>query len=111
MADDTRPVYLAADSSSGLIRDIVFIDARAPDLQDLLAGVKPGEAVYVLDPGQDGLDQIANILAAGGYTELNSISIVGHGAAGALQLGSTTISDADLGTHTSDLTTIGAALS
>ena len=45
-------------------RRVVFIDSRVPDLQDLLNGLQPGEQAFVLDPSKDGIDQIADILAA-----------------------------------------------
>ena len=110
MADDTQPVYLPAAPSSALIRDIVFIDARVPDLPDLIAAVKPGDQVFVLDPASDGLDQIAKILAASDLAGIASISIVGHGAADQIELGSTLITDGNLAEHSADLATIGASL-
>ena len=61
-------------------RQIVFIDARVPDIGDLLSGLQPDEQAFVLDPGSDGLQQIADILADNNLTDLSSISIVGHGA-------------------------------
>jgi hypothetical protein len=46
-----------------MILAAVFIDARVPDLQRLIAGVLPNQPVFVLDPAQDGVQQIAGILA------------------------------------------------
>ena len=89
---------------------IVFIDSRVPDIRDLLAGVQPGEAVYVLDPNSDGLQQIADILAADNFSNLSAISIVSHGSVGEVTLGSTVVTDSTLDTHASALAEIGAAL-
>ena len=75
----------------------VFINSRVPDLQDLVEGVDPGTQVFVLDPASDGLEQIADLLAANNLTNLESISIVSHGASGELKLGSSLITDASLG--------------
>src|SRR5438445_93944 len=61
---------------------IVFIDSRVPDIQDLLSGLQPGEQAFVLDSSSDGMQQIADILAANNLTDLSSISIVSHGEAG-----------------------------
>ena len=88
----------------------VFIDSNVPDLQDLLAGLAPGEAAFVLDPGSDGIEQIADLLAANKLTGLASISIVGHGSSGAIDLGSTVLDDGDLSSHATALAQIGAAL-
>jgi hypothetical protein len=65
-------------------QQIVFIDSRVPDIQDLLAGLQPGEEAFVLDPNSDGIQQIANILAANNITNLSAISIVSHGETGEL---------------------------
>ncbi|MBV9222004.1 MAG: DUF4347 domain-containing protein, partial [Methylobacteriaceae bacterium] len=49
---------------------VVFIDSRVPDLQDLIDNALPGEKVFVLDPNFDGVQQIADILAANNLTDL-----------------------------------------
>ncbi len=98
------------DVQSDIGRQVVFIDSLVPDLAALIAGATPGELVFVLDPSSDGLQQIADILAANGLTALASISIVGHGSSGAIDLGSTVLDDANLAGHAAALSTIGAAL-
>jgi hypothetical protein len=89
---------------------IVFIDSRTPDIDDLINGAEAGEQIFVLDPAQDGLQQIAAILKANHLSALSVISIVGHGAPGQITLGSTLVDDADLANDTAALATIGAAL-
>jgi hypothetical protein len=91
-------------------QQVVFIDSNVPDIADLLGGLQPGEVAFVIDPGSDGVQQIANIIAANNLTNLSSISIVGHGAAGAIDLGSAVLNDGDLSGHASALAQIGAAL-
>jgi VCBS repeat-containing protein len=98
------------DVQSDIGRQIVFVDSGVPDLAALIAGATPGELVFVLDPSSDGLQQIADILTANGLTGLASISIVGHGASGAIDLGSTVVDDANLASHAAALSSIGAAL-
>jgi hypothetical protein len=89
---------------------IVFIDSRVPDIAQLLSGVKPGEAIYVLDPNSDGVQQIADILAANDYHDLSAISVVAHGAEGEIELGSTILSAATVASNAGPLAEIGAAL-
>src|SRR5262249_48273459 len=89
---------------------VVFIDSRVPDVQDLLDGLAPDERAFVLDPAGDGLEQIADILASYNLTDLESISIVSHGASGELELGSSLITDANLPGSANALAEIGAAL-
>ncbi|HEY2134635.1 MAG TPA: DUF4347 domain-containing protein [Xanthobacteraceae bacterium] len=91
-------------------QQIVFIDSRVPDLQDLLNGLAPGEQAFVIDAASDGLQQIADILAANNLTDLSSISIVSHGESGALELGSSFVTDANLSSYSNTLAEIGAAL-
>ena len=63
-----------------------------------------------LDPHRDGLRQMAVILARPPLTNLSSISIVGHGSSGTIDIGGTTLDGADLSTYTAELAKIGAAL-
>jgi hypothetical protein len=89
---------------------VVFIDSRTPDIANLINGALPGEQIFVLDPTQDGLDQIASILKANDLSGLSAISIVGHGASGEIDLGSAVIDDANLGHDAAALSVIGASL-
>ena len=91
-------------------QSIVFIDSRVPDLQDLLDGVQQGELVYVLDPGSDGVQQIADTLAANNFSSLSSISIVSHANTATLDLGSSVITEDTLSAHSNALAEIGASL-
>jgi Domain of unknown function (DUF4347) len=93
-----------------IYRQIVFIDSRVHDIEDLLNGLQPGVEAFVLDSGSDGLQQIADILAANNLTDLTSISIVSHGASAELELGSSFITNTHLTSNSSALATIGASL-
>ena len=97
-------------SNIGTPQSVVFINSNVPDLQDLLNGLAPGVEAFVIDPSSDGLAQIAAILATNDLTNLSSISIVGHGAAGQVQVGSTTLDAGDLSSDSAALAQIGAAL-
>jgi VCBS repeat-containing protein len=92
------------------IHDVVFIDSRVPDIQDLLNGLEPGEKAFIIDGNSDGLDQIAAILTSQHLTKLTGIQIVAHGGAGQLDVGSTVLNDADLASHAAPLSAIGASL-
>jgi Domain of unknown function (DUF4347) len=72
----------SADAYLATTPGVVFIDSNVPDIQDLINGLAPGEQAFVLSPTGDGLDQIADILAANNLANLASISIVSHGASG-----------------------------
>jgi hypothetical protein len=91
-------------------REIVFIDGSVPDLQALVTGAKPGEQVVVLDPAKDGVQQIADYLAASNAHDLTAIQIVSHGLQGEVRLGNTILTDANLTQYAPALAEIGAAL-
>ena len=115
MGTDLNDAGLATNDASSpadgdATTSVVFIDSDVPDLQQLIDGAKPGERVFVINSSSDGVQQIAAILAADDLTNLSSISIVGHGSAGAIQLGSTTLDAADLSSEAAALSQIGASL-
>ncbi len=91
-------------------KQVVFIDSRVPDLQDLLKGLNSDEQAFVINGHSDGLDQIVALLEANHLTDLSAISIVGHGASGEIDLGSTVIDDANLAGEAAALSVIGAAI-
>jgi hypothetical protein len=73
---------------------IAFIDTQVENYQSLIAGVKPGTEVVVLDGNRDAIDQITEILRD--RTNIDSIHIVSHGAPGSLQLGDGSLSLDDI---------------
>ncbi len=76
-------------------REIVFVDAAAPDYQGLVDDVRSQSTlqrqldVVVLDSTRDGIAQITATLA--GAHDVDAIHIISHGASGATQVGSTQI--------------------
>jgi len=68
-------------------RAIALIDTQVEDYQSLVAGVKPGTEVVVLEATGDAIDQITQVLAT--RTNIDSIHIISHGSPGNLQLGKT----------------------
>ncbi|MEG4973186.1 DUF4347 domain-containing protein [Microcoleus sp. K4-B3] len=66
-------------------RAIAFIDTQVEDYQSLVAGVKPGTEVVVLETRGDAIAQITRVLAT--HTNIDSIHLISHGSPGNLQLG------------------------
>lgn len=89
---------------------VVFIDAGVRDLQTILAGIKPGISVVLLDPRYDALDQIAETL--NGHHGISAVHIIADGREGQIDFSSGALSLGNLksGSHASDLLTIGHAL-
>ncbi|MBD2087076.1 DUF4347 domain-containing protein [Trichocoleus sp. ST-U3] len=83
------------------VQKIVFIDSTVENYQSLAAGVEPGTEVFILNPMQDGVAQITQVLA--GRTDIASVHIVSHGTQGSLQLGSTQLNSSNLEAYTSQL--------
>lgn len=91
------------------LRSVVFIDPGVAGWQTLAAGAGPGVEVVPLDPARDALEQMADTMA--GRQGVEAIHVISHGAPGALHLGGTTLTTANLGEHRGALATIGNALS
>jgi len=89
---------------------VVFIDSAVADAQSVAAGVNPGVVAVILTAGRDGVEEIAEWLAARGAGDLGSIAIVAHGANGLLHLGDGLLTSATLARYESALARIGAAL-
>ncbi|OUL33201.1 hypothetical protein BV372_17190, partial [Nostoc sp. T09] len=68
------------------IKDIVFIDTSVIYYQSLIAEIKPGYQVMILDSTKDGVAQITESLATGKF---KSVHIVSHGSEASLYLGAT----------------------
>jgi Ca2+-binding RTX toxin-like protein len=86
----------------------VFIDSSLQDIDKLLAGLSPELIVVILDAGQDGVEQIAQALE--GVSDLDAIHIISHGSEGTLYLGNAVLTSDNLAGYSSELETIGAAL-
>jgi ELWxxDGT repeat protein len=90
---------------------IVFVDSGVHDLQTVLAGIKPGMDVVLLDPHQDALDQIAETLS--GHHGVTAVHIIADGRTGEIDFSSGALSLGNLttGSHAADLATIDKAMS
>jgi hypothetical protein len=82
-------------------KQLVILDAQIEDVQQLAAGVIAGVEVVVLNPEQDGVQQITEILAK--QQQITHLHILSHGLPGALQLGSNWLSLATLDSYRQDL--------
>jgi hypothetical protein len=91
-------------------RQIVFIEGDVPDARLLAAGVAPGVVAVILDPGADGVAQIATYLASHDISGLAAIDIVAHGQDGQIALGTGVLSASTIAQYQAELATIGAAL-
>lgn len=63
---------------------VLFVDTAVPDREILLAGVDPRTKIVPLSPAGDPIRQISDVLA--GFTGIESLSILSHGAPGQLHL-------------------------
>ncbi|WP_162604974.1 Ig-like domain-containing protein [Geomonas terrae] len=81
--------------------EIAFVDATTPDASSLIAGIRSGGQVVLLDPNKDGIQQITDALQKAG--NVSAIHIVGHGSTGDITLGSTELTTANLSAHAADL--------
>jgi hypothetical protein len=100
------PAAVAHQAARGA--QLVFIDPSIPDFRALLAGIVPGEQVVVLDPGRDGVAQMAEALA--GRHDVAAVSVLSHGGPGEVQLGSATLNLANVESYGAQWQAIRSAL-
>ncbi|MGZ5199356.1 MAG: Ig-like domain-containing protein [Telluria sp.] len=87
---------------------VAFIFNNVAHYQELAAAFRPDVEVHILDATQDGLAQMAAILE--GRSGIEALHVVGHGAQGALDMGSLTLDNANIGAHADVLGKIGSSL-
>ncbi len=75
---------------SSLSQNIVFIDPTVEDYQSLMDGVVARTEVILLNPSQDGVEQITEHLI--NCSTLDNVHIVSHGSPGCLYLGNSQLS-------------------
>jgi Domain of unknown function (DUF4347)/Calx-beta domain/RTX calcium-binding nonapeptide repeat (4 copies) len=93
---DTEKEIFSTVLDTSKSQSIVFIDTNATDYESLIAGIKPGTEVVILDPEKDGVAQITDYLRKNKYS---SVHIVSHGSDGSLQLGGTWLNGENLDTY------------
>jgi hypothetical protein len=87
---------------------LLVLDPRCVGWAALLADAEPGMAVLVLDPGRDGLTQIAEV--ADEIGPLSAIHIAGQEISGQLQLGCAVLDAACLRDRQQELTRLGHSI-
>ena len=70
-------------------QEIAFIDGSVSNVLDLIAGIDPSVEVVLLDPTQDGVQQIADALD--GRENIDAVHILSHGSSAELQLGNSVL--------------------
>ena len=100
LPEQSNQLNLSFSHNNGATSGIVFIDPKVDDYGILMAGVKPGLEVVLLDDNFDGIAQITQAMS--GRRGLSSLHIVAHGEAGKLWLGKGFVDSSTL-EHESDL--------
>jgi Domain of unknown function (DUF4347) len=99
----------SAQASTATRHDIVFVDNHVSNAQEIIQNLPAGTEVVLLDASTDGWAQMAAYL--NGRHDIDSISLISHGAEGAVQAGSVWLTADTLASHADQLRAIGAALS
>ncbi|RZJ41550.1 MAG: DUF4347 domain-containing protein, partial [Brevundimonas sp.] len=88
---------------------IVFIDDRAPNIDEILSGFSPDAEIVMIHASDDGLSQMEEALA--GREGIEAIHIISHGDDGMLLLGNGAVTLDTIYANLDSLGRIGAALS
>ena len=89
-------------------REIVFVDSRVRDAEGLLKGFPPHAEVVYIQPGEDGLQQMAEVLGTQGNAA--TVHVLAHGSEGQMWLGNTFLDAGNLASHSDVLAAIGRGL-
>ncbi|HET6631919.1 MAG TPA: DUF4347 domain-containing protein [Rhodanobacteraceae bacterium] len=87
---------------------VLFVDARVPQPSKLALAAAPGTRLVMVGAHRDGLDQVANWLAA--HPGARTVAMVAHGTPGTLQLGASTLDARALDAHAASLARIGRSM-
>jgi len=87
--------------NSSLAKSLVILDAQVDDLSVLMADIIADNEVFVIDPQQDGIEQITTLMAQ--YPELTQLHLITHGSSGQITLGSAQLSLASIDRYTEKL--------
>ena len=101
-----KPMQRASDRANG--RAFVILDANIEHLPLLIDDLPTDADIFMLDPIQDGIEQITEALQA--RRSVSSIHLVSHGSPGSLRLGSTELSFETLDRYAQQLQVWGEAL-
>ncbi|MBW4513967.1 MAG: DUF4347 domain-containing protein [Timaviella obliquedivisa GSE-PSE-MK23-08B] len=87
--------------TSSTLSTLLFIDSHVDNYLSLVQGVHSEAEVIVLDPTQDGIRQISQVLAE--RREIESLQILSHGSEANLQLGSTELAATNLNQYIEEI--------
>ncbi len=88
--------------------EIAFIDSSLPNYQSLVAGVRSGVTVVILEGDRDGIAQITKVLKSA--ENVSAIHLVSAGDAGVLNLGATQLTGDSLDIYGASLQRWASAL-
>ena len=107
-----QSVHFAAPAPTGneggARREVAFVDTSIEDHQTLVEGLESGVEVFLIDGGQNGLEQVRDALQ--GLSGIDAIHVYSHGDVGQLQLGSLTLDESNLTENAALLEAIGQSL-
>ncbi|MDD2691365.1 MAG: DUF4347 domain-containing protein [Simplicispira sp.] len=89
-------------------KEIAFVDTAVADWQTLVAGIRPGIEVVLLDSNRDGLAQI--VQWAEGKSGYDAIHVLSHGNVGSVTLGTLNLDHSAVMSRSGDLASLGGAL-
>jgi Ca2+-binding RTX toxin-like protein len=86
---------------TGAANELVFVDSRVEDYQQLITNLKPNQQVIILDAAQDGIAQVSDVLSRN--TGISALHLVSHGSEGRINLGSSEFGAYNFGAYAAQL--------
>ncbi|MEQ9923842.1 Ig-like domain-containing protein [Pectobacterium brasiliense] len=103
-------ITAVADGTTSSRKEVAFVDTSVKDYETLVAGIKPGVEVVLIDGSRDGLQQMTDWAAT--HTGYDAIHIFSHGSEGKVNLGTQVLTESSLKSSDvqAQLAALGAAL-
>ncbi|MEM9002166.1 MAG: Ig-like domain-containing protein [Cyanobacteria bacterium P01_F01_bin.86] len=95
----SKPMQLASDRAND--RPLVILDSNIEHLPLLIADLPAATDIFLLDPMQDGIEQITEALQA--RRSVANLHLLAHGSSGSLRIGSTELNLETLDRYASQL--------
>lgn len=99
--------YSHSDSTSLSGQSIVFVDPSLSDHSTLLSGIN-ADHVVILDPQQNGIEQVSETLRQ--FQGLEEVHILSHGSAGSISLGNTVLNSSNISQYQDELSDWGNSI-
>ena len=114
LEDDSAAIHATLDTSSEsaatVVTEVLIVDVSVDSYEDLLADLDQSSLeIHFINSVENAVDQITSILSS--YTNLDALHILSHGSEASIQLGSMTLDNQNISSHSDQFSSWSKSLS